>query len=65
MRHFLSNRKALWSLLCRVAVFDRYELICAVVIEQLQFIVPFHRNQLFTKKCKKKSYVTECGNVKM
>ena len=30
--NFLSNRKALWLLLCRVAIFDRYELICALVI---------------------------------
>ena len=50
---FLSNRKAFSFLLCRVAIFGRYELIYALEIEQLWFIIRFHRNQLFTKIVKK------------
>ena len=50
---FLSDRKVLWSLLCRVAIFDRYELIAALLIEQLQFIICIHRSQWFTKIVKK------------
>ena len=60
---FLSNHKAWLSLLCRITIFDRYELICALVIEQFWFIIGFHSNQLF-KSVKKSNYITGCRNVK-
>ena len=36
-----------------LAIFYRYELTCALKIEQFKFVTGFHRNQSFTKIVKK------------